>query len=268
MSEAFEKVAATLENVRAEQDGKIAVLTMNRPKALNALNDQTLSELDRIFTCVASDPEILGVIITGEGKGFVAGADISQMQSYKSEEGRNYADRAQTLFNKIEGLEKPVIAAVNGYALGGGCELSMSCDIRIASEKAVFGQPEANLGLIPCFGGTQRLPRLVGTGIAKELIYTCRQVKADEALAIGLVNKVVPAESLLDEAKAMMNTILTKSPIAVRYAKEAINRGMDVDLRAGLELEKDLAAITFGTEDKQEGVDAFLAKRAPVFPNK
>ena len=165
-------------------------------------------------------------------------------------------------------MEKPVIAAVNGYALGGGCELSMSCDIRIASEKAVFGQPEANLGVIPCFGGTQRLPRLVGTGIAKELIYTCRQVKADEALSIGLVNKVVPAESLLDEAKAMMETILTKSPMAVRYAKVAINRGMDVDLRAGLELEKDLAAITFGTEDKQEGMDAFLAKRPAVFQNR
>lgn len=198
----------------------------------------------------------------------MAGADISQMQSYKSEEGRNYANRAQALFNKIEALEKPVIAAVNGYALGGGCELSMSCDIRIASEKAVFGQPEANLGVIPCFGGTQRLPRLVGTGIAKELIYTGRQVKAEEAKSIGLVNKVVPAESLLDEAKAMLRTILEKAPMAIRYSKVAINRGMDVDMRAGLELEKDLAAITFGTEDKQEGMDAFLGKRPAVFHNR
>lgn len=268
MSETFQQVAERLTNIRAELDGAIAILTMNRPKALNALNDQTLEELDRIFTCLEGEESILGVIITGEGKGFVAGADISQMQSYKSEEGRNYANRAQALFNKIEALEKPVIAAVNGYALGGGCELSMSCDIRIASEKAVFGQPEANLGVIPCFGGTQRLPRLVGTGIAKELIYTGRQVKAEEAKSIGLVNKVVPAESLLDEAKAMLRTILEKAPMAIRYSKVAINRGMDVDMRAGLELEKDLAAITFGTEDKQEGMDAFLGKRPAVFHNR
>lgn len=268
MSEGFEKVMSEVENIRVQQDGNIVVITMNRPKALNALNDQTLGELDCVFTCLETEREVLGVIITGEGKGFVAGADISQMQSYGSEEGRNYANRAQTLFNKIEALEKPVIAAVNGYALGGGCELAMSCDIRIASEKAVFGQPEANLGVIPCFGGTQRLPRLVGTGIAKELIYTGRQVKAEEAKEIGLVNKVVPAESLLEEAKAMLALIATKAPIAIRYAKVAINRGMDVDLRAGLELEKDLAAITFGTEDKQEGMDAFLAKRPAEFHNK
>lgn len=267
MSESLKAVAAGLQNIRVEQDGCIAILTMNRPKALNALNDQTLLELDQLFTCLESESDILGVIITGEGKGFVAGADISQMQSYGSEEGRNYANRAQLLFNKIEALEKPVIAAVNGYALGGGCELSMACDIRIASEKAVFGQPEANLGVIPCFGGTQRLPRLVGTGIAKELIYTGRQVKAEEAKAIGLVNKVVPHESLLEEAKAMLDLIATKAPMAVRYSKVAINRGMDVDLRAGLELEKDLAAITFGTQDKQEGMDAFLAKRPAVFQN-
>ena len=158
--------------------------------------------------------------------------------------------------------------SVNGYALGGGCELAMSCDIRIASEKAVFGQPEANLGVIPCFGGTQRLPRLVGTGIAKELIYTGRQVKAAEAKEIGLVNQVVPADALLDAAKDMMNAITGKAPIAIRYSKVAINRGMDVDLRAGLELEKDLAALTFGTEDKQEGMDAFLAKRPAVFKNR
>ena len=188
---------------------------MNRPKALNALNDQTLDELERLFTAIEKDREVLGVILTGEGRAFVAGADISQMSGYGVEEGRLYSDRAQKLFNKIEILEKPVIAAVNGFALGGGCELAMSCDIRIASEQAIFGQPEANLGLMPCFGGTQRLPRLVGTGIAKELIYTCRQVKAQEAKEIGLVNKVVPAESLLGEAKIMMAMILSKSPIAI-----------------------------------------------------
>lgn len=268
MNETMKTLAESLQNIKLEQDGAIAVVTMNRPKALNALNDQTLCELDSIIACVENNPEILGVIITGEGKGFVAGADISQMQDYGAEEGRNYANRAQTLFNRIESLEKPVIAAVNGYALGGGCELSMSCDIRIASEKAVFGQPEANLGVIACFGGTQRLPRLVSPGIAKELFYTCRQVKADEAKAIGLVNKVVAPEALMDEAKAMMNTIISKAPIAIRLTKVSINRGLDVDIRTGLELEKDLAAITFGTADKQEGMNAFLEKRPAVFQNK
>lgn len=165
----FVEAAKTTEFVKGQLEGKVAILTMNRPKALNALNDQTLEELDRLFSAIEKDRDVWGVIITGEGRAFVAGADISQMSGYGVEEGRLYSDRAQTLFNKIEILEKPVIAAVNGFALGGGCELSMSCDIRIASEKAVFGQPEANLGLMPCFGGTQRLPRLVGVGIAKEL---------------------------------------------------------------------------------------------------
>lgn len=263
----FTEAAKTTEFVKAELEGKLAVLTMNRPKALNALNDQTLDELERLFTAIEKDREVLGVILTGEGRAFVAGADISQMSGYGVEEGRLYSDRAQKLFNKIEILEKPVIAAVNGFALGGGCELAMSCDIRIASEKAVFGQPEANLGLMPCFGGTQRLPRLVGTGLAKELIYTCRQVKAQEAKEIGLANKVVPAETLLEEAKAMMAMILSKSPIAIGYCKTAINRGADTDLRNGLEIEKECWAIVFGTKDKEEGISAFLEKRTPQFPN-
>ena len=266
--EKINALAATLENVKLELDGVVAIVTMNRPKALNALNNQTLTELDKIFSLLAKTPEVLGVIITGEGKGFVAGADIKQMQDYGAEQGRDYADFAQSVFNKIEALEKPVIAAVNGYALGGGCELSMSCDIRIASEKAVFGQPEAKLGLMPCFGGSQRLPRLVGIGIAKELIYTCRQVKADEAKAIGLVNKVVPAESLMEEAKAMMAQIVVMAPIAIRYSKVAINRGMNMDLNNALELEKDVSALCFATEDKTEGVNAFIEKRTPEFKNK
>ena len=263
----FTEAAKTTEFVKAELEGKLAVLTMNRPKALNALNDQTLDELERLFTAIEKDREVLGVILTGEGRAFVAGADISQMSGYGVEEGRLYSDRAQKLFNKIEILEKPVIAAVNGFALGGGCELAMSCDIRIASEKAVFGQPEANLGLMPCVGGTQRLPRLVGTGVAKELIYTCRQVKAQEAKEIGLANKVVPAETLLEEAKAMMAMILSKSPIAIGYCKTAINRGADTDLRNGLEIEKECWAVVFGTKDKEEGISAFLEKRTPQFPN-
>ena len=267
MSEKLRKLAAELENVKVDLTDGIALITMSRPKALNALSSRTLGELDAIFACLETERDVYGVIITGEGKAFVAGADIAQMQAYKSEEGRDYAGYAQSVFNRIESLEKPVIAAVNGYALGGGCELSMSCDIRIASEKAIFGQPEAKLGVIPCFGGTQRLPRLVGTGRAKELIYTGRQVKAEEACAIGLVNKVVPHEALTDEAMAMMKQILSMAPMAVRYAKVAVNRGIEVDLRAGLELEKDICAITFGSQDKQEGMDAFLEKRAPVFRN-
>ena len=225
MKHEIQMLSEQLQNVRLEVEGAIAIVTMARPKAMNALNNQTLGELESLFHYFKKDKDILGVIITGEGKAFVAGADISQMNGYNAEQGREYADYAQSIFNKIEALEKPVIAAVNGYALGGGCELSMSCDIRIASDKAVFGQPEVNLGVIPCFGGTQRLSRLVGTGIAKELIYTARNVKAEEAKSIGLVNKVVPAESLLDEAKAMMQTILSKAPLAVRYAKIAINEG-------------------------------------------
>lgn len=268
MCETWNELTLKLENTRLEVEDGVALVTLDRPKALNALNDQTLDELDRIFDCLAGDDSVRGVIVTGTGKGFVAGADISQMKDYGSQEGRGYAARAQALFNKIEALEKPVIAAVNGYALGGGCELSMACDIRIASERAVFGQPEANLGVIPCFGGTQRLPRLVGAGIAKELIFTGRQIKAEEAKAIGLVNRVVSPERLLDEAKEMMTLIVSKAPIALRYAKTAINCGLQVDLRTGLELEKDLAALAFGTEDKREGVDAFLNKRPPVFQNK
>ncbi len=263
----FTEAAKTTEFVKAEVEEKFAVLTMNRPKALNALNDQTLDELDRLFTAIEKDREVLGVILTGEGRAFVAGADISQMSGYGVEEARLYSGRAQKLFNKIESLEKPVIAAVNGFALGGGCELAMSCDIRIASEKAVFGQPETNLGLMPCFGGTQRLPRLVGAGIAKELIYTCRQVKAQEAKEIGLVNKVVPAEALLEEAKTMMAVILSKSPIAIGFCKAAINRGADTDLRNGFEIEKECWTVVFGTKDKEEGLSAFLEKRTPQFPN-
>lgn len=268
MKHEIQMLSEQLQNVRLEVEGAIAIVTMARPKAMNTLNNQTLGELESLFDYFKKDKDIFGVIITGEGKAFVAGADISQMNGYNAEQGREYADYAQSIFNKIEALEKPVIAAVNGYALGGGCELSMSCDIRIASDKAVFGQPEVNLGVIPCFGGTQRLSRLVGTGIAKELIYTARNVKAEEAKSIGLVNKVVPAESLLDEAKAMMQTILSKAPLAVRYAKIAINEGIQMDLYRGLELEKDVCALTFGSDDSKEGMSAFLEKRPAVFQNK
>ena len=257
-----------LKNIELQMEDGIAIVKMNRPKALNALNNETLDEINGLFEAFAEDDLVKGVIITGEGKGFVAGADIVQMKDYKGLEARKYANFAQSVFNKIETLEKPVIAAVNGYALGGGCELAMSCDIRIASEKAVFGQPEVNLGVIPCFGGTQRLPRLIGSGKAKELIFTGRKVTADEAFIIGLVNKVVKNDNLIEEAIAMMKEILKMAPIAVAYAKVAINKGLNLDLNNALELEKDLAAITFSSEDKDEGMCAFLEKRSPMFKNK
>lgn len=252
-------------NLIFEKKDRIAVITMNRPSALNALNNATLQDLNGALDIIKDSPDIAGAIITGSGKAFVAGADISQMVDNTSEEARVYMEFAQETFNRIELMGKPFIAAVNGFALGGGCELSMVCDIRLASEKAVFGQPEINLGLIPGFGGTQRLPRLVGPGIAKELIYTGRNIKADEALSLGLVNKVVPAESLLDEAMAMMKLIVSKSRIALRYAKVAINRGADTDIYKGLELEKDLISLCFATEDQKEGCRAFLEKRPAKF---
>ena len=261
-------ISKGLKNIEFKFENGIGIVKMNRPKALNALNSETLEELNLLFESFATDDLIKGIIVTGEGKGFVAGADIVQMKDYKSLEGRNYASFAQDVFNKIENLEKPVIAAVNGYALGGGCELSMSCDLRVASEKAVFGQPEVRLGVIPCFGGTQRLPRLIGAGRAKELIFTGRNLRAEEAFNIGLVNKVVSSEKLMDETITILEKILTMAPMAVGYAKVAINKGLDLDLRNALELEKDLATITFGSEDKTEGMSAFLEKREPKFKNR
>ncbi|NLB34050.1 MAG: enoyl-CoA hydratase/isomerase family protein [Tissierellia bacterium] len=262
------ELAVNLKNIEVKVEDGIAIVKMNRPKALNALNSDTLNELVSIFDTLKKDDSVLGVIVTGEGKGFVAGADIVQMQPYKRIEGRSYADFAQGVFNKIEALEKPVIAAVNGYALGGGSELSLSCDIRIASTKAVFGQPEVGLGIIPCFGGTQRLPRLIGSGMAKEMIFTGRQVKAEEALAIGFVNKVVEPEVLIEESLKMMKDILKNASIAVGFAKVAINKGLEMDLQNGLELEKDVAALCFATDDKDEGMNAFVEKRKAIFKNR
>ncbi|MDR2727190.1 MAG: enoyl-CoA hydratase/isomerase family protein [Deltaproteobacteria bacterium] len=255
-------------NLLFERKDSIVLITMNRPSALNALNDATLRDLNKALDAIQEDAGIKGVIITGGGKAFVAGADISQMVDYTSEQCRVYMEFAQKTFSRIEEMGKPFIAAVNGFALGGGCELAMSCDIRILSDKANFGQPEINLGIIPGFGGTQRLPRLVGPGLAKEMIYTGRMVKAEEALAIGLANKVVPAETLLDEAFAMMRDIVSKSAIALRYAKVAINCATDNDLYKGLELEKDLESLCFATADQKEGCRAFLEKRPAKFTDK
>jgi enoyl-CoA hydratase len=253
------------ENLLFEQRGKFAIVTMNRPKAMNALNDATLGELNKALDEIEKNAGIKGVIITGNGKAFVAGADISQMVDYNPYQQRQYNKYAQGTFNRIDMMEKPFIAAVNGYALGGGCELSMACDIRIASDKAVFGQPEIKLGVIPSFGGSQRLPRLVGTGMAKELLYTGRNVDAAEAKAIGLVNKVVPADTLLDEAIKMMEDIVSKSGIAVGFAKQVIGKGMDTDIYKAMELEADIMAVLFATEDQKEGMRAFLEKRPANF---
>lgn len=261
----IEKVLEGIKNIVGEEKDSIAFLYMNREKALNALNTETLEEIVTIMGRIACDDDIKGVIISSKGRAFIAGADISEFHKFSAVEGRKVSKRGQAACDAIENLEKPVIAAVNGYALGGGCEVALACDIRIASEKAVFGQPEVNLGLIPCFGGTQRLSRAIGTGIAKELIFTGRQVKADEAYRIGLVNKVVEADKLMEEAENMMKLILSKSASAVSCAKAAINRGCETDMATGLEIEKDMFAVAFAEPDALEGTSAFVEKRKPEF---
>ena len=247
------------------QDG-IAVITMNRPKALNALNQETLDELNQVADMLAKDSTVQVVILTGSGdKAFVAGADIAQMQSMSAMEGRNFGKLGQAVFNKLENLPQPVIAAVNGFALGGGCELAMACDIRIASEKAKFGQPETGLGITPGFGGTQRLPRLVGKGRAKELLFTADMIDAAEAYRIGLVNKVVPPEELMEAAKALAGRIMKRSAAAVQLAKAAVNRGIEAGLENGIAYEAEVFGLCFATEDQKEGMTAFVEKRPGVW---
>ena len=244
-----------------EQKGPIGVITMNRPEALNALNDQVLRELDAVLDQVENNDEILVAIVTGAGRSFVAGADIGQMSTLTAAEGKKFGVLGNQVFLKLENLSKPTIAAVNGFALGGGCELCMSCDIRVASEKAKFGQPEVGLGITPGFGGTQRLARLVSPGMAKQLIYTARNIKADEALRIGLVNAVYPAAELMAAAEKMADTIAKNAPIAVRACKKAINEGLDVDMDEALVIEEKLFGSCFETADQAEGMGAFLEKR-------
>lgn len=248
-----------------EKQERICLVKINHPEALNALNTAILLELEQAFGEIAADQETDVVILTGEGRAFVAGADISEMTVMRAEEGKRFGRLGASVFRKIELLEKPVIAAVNGFALGGGCELAMACDIRIASSKAKFGQPEVGLGITPGFSGTQRLPRLVGLGKAKELIYTATVIHAEEACRIGLVNKVVEPEELMNECLALANTIASKAQIAVRYSKEAINRGMETDIETGLDIETSLFGLCFATADQKEGMDAFLWKRKPEF---
>lgn len=208
------------------------------------------------------------LIITGEGKAFVAGADIREMQDKNLSESKKFAELGHEVFRKIELLEKPVIAAVNGYALGGGCELAMSCDIRIAGEKAKFGQPEVGLGITPGFGGTQRLARLVGTAKAKEIIFTTNMINSEEAEKIGLVNKVVPQDELMSETEEMAKKIAAQGQIAVRYSKNAINRGIETDIETGMDIERNLFSLCFTTEDQKEGMKAFTEKRKAEYKNK
>ena len=249
-------------NVLLEKKGHIAVATINRPKALNALNSQVLEDIDQLVEQVKADDEIRALVITGSGeKAFVAGADIGEMSTLTKAEGEAFGKKGNDVFRKLETLPVPTIAAVNGFALGGGCELSMSCDIRLCADTAVFGQPEAGLGITPGFGGTQRLARLVGMGMAKQLIYTAKNIKADEALRIGLVNAVYPLEELMPAAEKMAETIAKNAPIAVRACKKAINDGMQVDIDRAVAIEEGLFGSRFETADQKEGMGAFLEKR-------
>lgn len=256
------------QNIIYETRDGLATVTINRPEALNALNSAVLAELEQAFTEIAGDDAVKAVIVTGAGRSFVAGADIAEMNSLGPLEGRRMMQQGHRVMNMIENLPKPVIAAVNGFALGGGCELSMACDIRIASEKAKFGQPEVGLGIIPGFGGTQRLSRLVGKGMAKYLIMTADMIKADEACRIGLVEKVVPPEELMNEAEKTARTVMSKAPIAVACAKSAINNGFEMDIKSALPFEIETFTVAFGSEDKSEGMSAFLEKHSPQFRNR
>ena len=257
-----------LKTVKLEKKDKIAILTISRPEALNALNAQVIGDLEEAVAMIEKDSDAAALIITGEGRSFVAGADIGEQAELDLEGGRDWGRRGSALMRRIELLQIPTIAAVNGFALGGGCELALACDIIIAGKKAKFGQPEVGLGITPGFSGTQRLPRRVGIGKAKELIFTGAMINADEALNIGLANKVTEQEDLMAEAEAMAQAITKNAPLAVKYSKAAIARGMEVDIDAGIAIENELFAMCFASRDQKEGMQAFLEKRPASFENK
>jgi len=255
-----------LENVLYEKKGFIAYVTLNRPKVLNALNKKTWEELRTAFEVARDDAEVRGVILTGAGdKAFIAGADIGELAHLSAVEAAESSSNGQSVLNLVEGLGKPVIAAINGFALGGGCETAMACTIRIAVETAKFGQPEVKLGLLPGGGGTQRLPRLVGKGRALQLILTGDMITAQEAYRIGLVNEVVTAANLIPRAEAILKQIFANAPVAIKYSLEAVNKGLEGSQNEGLALEASFFGLCAGTEDKKEGTSAFLEKRAPQF---
>ena len=254
------------ENVVYEKKASIAYVTINRPKVLNALNQATWRELQTAFEAARKDEEVRGVIVTGAGdKAFIAGADIGELSKVTAVEAEKSSSSGQAVLNLVENLGKPVIAAINGFALGGGCETAMACTIRIASESAKFGQPEVKLGLLPGGGGTQRLPRLVGKGRALQLILTGEVIGAQEAYRIGLVNEVVPAADLISRAEAILKQIFSNAPVAVKYSLEAVNKGLETSQAEGFALEASFFGLCAATEDKKEGTSAFLAKRAPQF---
>ena len=258
--------ALTLENILYEKRDGIAYLTLNRPKVLNALNQGTWENLRTAFEDARDDAAVRGVILTGAGdKAFIAGADINELAHVTAVEAEKSSSYGQAVLNLIENLGKPVVAAVNGFALGGGCETAMACTIRVASEKAKFGQPEVKLGLIPGGGGTQRLPRLVGKGRALQLILCGEMISAQEAYRIGLVNEVVPAADLITRAEAILKQILSNAPIAIKFALDAANKGLETSQSEGLSLEASYFGLCAATEDKKEGTAAFLEKRAPQF---
>jgi enoyl-CoA hydratase len=257
------------DNVRYETEGFVATLTVSRAASLNALNRHTLNEIGWALRDADGDQRIRAVILTGAGeKAFIAGADIAEMEEQSAVEARSFAQAGRTVGDILEAMQKPVIAAVNGFALGGGCELALACDFIYASEKAKFGQPEVNLAVIPGFGGTQRLPRRVGLGRATELVLTGDLIDAQEALRIGLVNKVFPADQLMAEAKKTAEKIAAKGPLAIAHARRALRKSQELALPAGNDLEAELFALLFATADQKEGMKAFLNKRPAKFEGK
>ena len=256
------------QTIRYEKQENIGIITIDRPEALNALNSTVILELIDVIGQVEQDGELRALIITGEGRSFVAGADIGEQCPMDLTAGRNWGRRGSALMRRIEKLEIPTIAAVNGFALGGGCELAMSCDIRLASEKAKFGQPEVGLGITPGFSGSQRLPRRVGVAKAKELIFSGKMIKADEAERIGLVNAVFAPEELMNGALEMARSFTKNAPIAVKYSKACIDRGMQMDIDDAIALENELFGMCYATADQKEGMTAFLEKRPAKFENK
>ena len=261
--------ALKLENVGYDKKGPIAYVTLNRPKVLNALNKATINELREAFEDARDDSAVRGVILTGAGeKAFAAGADITEIANNTAVEAEHTTRRGQALTDLIENLGKPVIAAVNGFALGGGCELAMACSIRIAAESAKFGQPEVKLGVMPGYGGTQRLPRLVGRGRALKLILSGDIIDATEAYRIGLVDELVPDAHLIERAESVLKKIIANAPLSVKYALEAVNKGLETSVAEGLLIEASLFAVCASTDDKKEGTSAFLEKRAPKFQGK
>jgi enoyl-CoA hydratase len=259
----------SFQNIKFETKNHIAYVTIDRPKVLNALNMATMQELKQAFASIKDDAEVRVAILTGAGeKAFVAGADIGELSQHSPVSAKEYTHQGQAIINAIEDLGKPTIACVNGFALGGGCELAMACTMRIASENARLGQPEVKLGLIPGYGGTQRLPRLVGKGLAMQQILTGEMISAQEAHRIGLVNEVVPAAELIQRAEAIAAKIIANAPRAIQYAMEAVNHGLDLPLADGLYLEAVLFGVCCATEDKNEGTKAFLEKRPAQFKGK